>query len=178
MNDKIKMEANESSTEMKAMATFKEDFESVYNIISTHRNRVIKQINGETLMMAWEVGGFVSAKLKTSAWGSGVVRQLAEYIHTQDPTVRGWGYRTIYRMVKFYEAYSSPEFTELVGKVNSHFVPFEMAQIPNHQIVPIESAQTQTDQFVTIQLSQIPTVLLSTSWSNHQLIMNYCKTDE
>jgi predicted nuclease of restriction endonuclease-like (RecB) superfamily len=178
MNDKTKMEANESSTEMKAMATFKEDFESVYNIISTHRNRVIKQINGETLMMAWEVGGFVSAKLKSSAWGSGVVRQLAEYIHTQDPTVRGWGYRTIYRMVKFYEAYSSPEFTELVGKVNSHFVPFEMAQIPNHQIVPIESAQTQTDQFVTIQLSQIPTVLLSTSWSNHQLIMNYCKTDE
>jgi len=52
MNDKTKMEANESSTEMKAMATFKEDFESVYNIISTHRNRVIKQINGETLMMA------------------------------------------------------------------------------------------------------------------------------
>jgi hypothetical protein len=162
MNDKTKKRTNEPSTEIKTMTTIKDDFESVYNIISTHRNRVVKQINGESLMMAWEVGGFISGKLKTAAWGSGVVRQLAEYIHTQDPTVRGWGYRTIYRMVKFYEAYSSPEFIELVGKVNSQFVPFEMAQIPNHQIVLIEPAPTQTDQFVTIELSQIPAVLFST----------------
>lgn len=178
MIDKTKMEANEPSTEMKAKTMFKEDFESVYNIISTHRNRVVKQLNGESIMMAWEVGGFISGKLRTSAWGSGVVRQLAEYIHTQDPTVRGWSYRTIYRMVNFYEAYSSPAFIELVGKVSPQFLPFEIAQIPNHQIVTIESAQIQTHQNVTIELSQIPTVLFSTSWSNHQLIMNYCKTDE
>ena len=178
MIDKTKMEANEPSTEMKAKTMFKEDFESVYNIISTHRNRVVKQLNGESIMMAWEVGRFISGKLRTSAWGSGVVRQLAEYIHTQDPTVRGWSYRTIYRMVNFYEAYSSPAFIELVGKVSPQFLPFEIAQIPNHQIVTIESAQIQTHQNVTIELSQISTVLFSTSWSNHQLIMNYCKTDE
>ena len=64
MIDKIKMEANEPSAETKTMTTFKEDFESVYNIISVHRNRLVKQINGESIMMAWEVGGFVSGKLK------------------------------------------------------------------------------------------------------------------
>lgn len=47
MIDKTKMESNEPSTEMKTKTTFKEDFESVYNIISTHRNRVMKQINGD-----------------------------------------------------------------------------------------------------------------------------------
>lgn len=128
--------------------------------------------------MVWEVGGFVSGKLETSAWGSGVVRQLAEYIHTQDPTVRGWSYRTIYRMVKFYESYSSPSFTELIDKVKPQIVPFEMAQIPSRQIVPIELSQIQPKEFVTIGLSQIPSILFSTGWSNHQLIMNYCKTDE
>ena len=158
------MEKN-NTNENRSMTAYKSDFEAIYGIITTHRDRVVQQLNGETVMMVWEVGGFVSSKLKTAAWGSGVVRQLAEFIHTQDPTVRGWSYRTIYKMVQFYETYSSPAFVELIGKVKPQLVPVEMAQIPDRQIVPIESAQ-------------IPTILFSTGWSNHQLIMNYCKTDE
>lgn len=161
------------------ITTYSNDFEAIYKIITLHRDHVVQQINGETVMMVWEVGGFVSGKLKTSAWGSGVVRQLAEYIHTQDPTVRGWSYRTIYKMVQFYETYSSPTFIDLISQVKpQQIVPFEMAQISNHQIVPIQSAQIQTTPIVPIGLAQIPTILFSTGWSNHQLIMNYCKTDE
>lgn len=161
------------------ITTYRNDFEAIYKIISLHRDRVVQQINGETVMMVWEVGGVVAGKLKTSAWGSGVVRQLAEYIHTQDPTVRGWSYRTIYKMVQFYETYSSPAFIELIGKVKpQQIVPYEMVQIPSRQIVPIQSAQIQSNPIVPIGLAQIPSVLFSTGWSNHQLIMNYCKTDE
>ena len=161
------------------ITTYRNDFEAIYKIITLHRDRVVQQINGDTVMMVWKVGGFVSGKLKTSTWGSGVVRQLAEYIHTQDPTVRGWSYRTIYKMVQFYETYSSQAFIELIGHVKpQQIVPFEMAQIPNRQIVTIQSAQIQTNPIVPIQLAQIPTILFSTGWSNHQLIMNYCKTDE
>ena len=139
--EKHQME-KKNTNENRSITTFKGDFEAIYGIIASHRDRVVKQVNGESVMMVWEVGGFVSGKLKTSAWGSGVVRQLAEYIHTQDPTVRGWSYRTIYKMVQFYETYSSPAFIELIGKVKSQqIVPFEMAQIPNSQIVPIQSAQ-------------------------------------
>ena len=128
-----------------------EDFEAIYGIIASHRDRVVQQVNGESVMMVWEVGGFVSGKLKTSAWGSGVVRQLAEYIHTQDPTVRGWSYRTIYKMVQFYETYSSPAFIELIGKVKPQIVPVEMVQISDRQIVPIESAQIQTKSIVPFE---------------------------
>ena len=167
-----------NTNENRSITAYKSDFEAIYGLITTHRNRVVQQLNGETVMMVWEVGGFVSGKLKTSAWGSGVVRQLAEFIHTQDPTVRGWSYRTIYKMVQFYETYSSPAFVELIGKVKPQLVPVEMAQIPDRQIVPIESAQIQTTPIVPIGLAQIPAVLFSTGWSNHQLIMNYCKTDE
>ncbi|MBO4588415.1 MAG: DUF1016 family protein [Bacteroidales bacterium] len=161
-----------------SLAAYESDFEAVYGIIAAHRDRVVQQVNGETVMMVWEVGGYVSGKLKTSAWGSGVVRQLAEYIHTQDPTVRGWSYRTIYRMMKFYESYSSSAFLDLIGKINNQIVPLEMAQNHDCQIVPIELSQIQPDPIVTIGLSQIPSILFSTGWSNHQLIMNYCKTDE
>ena len=157
---------------------YRTDFETIYGIIAAHRSQVVQQVNGETVMMVWEVGGFVSNKLKSSAWGSGVVRQLAEYIHTQDPTVRGWSYRTIYKMVQFYETYSSPAFIELIGKVRPQLMPVEMVQIPNRQFVPIELTQLQTSAIVPIGLAQIPIILFSTGWSNHQLIMNYCKSDE
>ena len=160
------------------IAIYRPDFETIYGIIAAHRDRVVKQINGESVMMAWEVGGFVSDKLKTSAWGSGVVRQLAEYIHTQDPTVRGWSYRTIYKMVQFYETYSSPAFIGLIGKVKPQLVPVEMTQTPNRQFVPMELARIQATAIVPIGLAQIPNILFSTGWSNHQLIMSYCKTDE
>ena len=78
---------------------YKADFESVCNIIDGHRKRVVRAVNRESMLMVWEVGGFVSSKLKSSGWGDGVVRQLAEYIHTKDPALRGWSYRTIYKMV-------------------------------------------------------------------------------
>lgn len=167
-----------NTNESRSITTFKGDFEAIYGIIASHRDRVVQQVNGESVMMVWEVGGFVSGKLKTSAWGSGVVRQLAEYIHTQDPTVRGWSYRTIYKMVQFYETYSSPAFIELIGKVKPQIVPVEMVQISDRQIVPIESAQIQTKSIVPFETAQIPKVLFCTGWGNHQIVLNRCRTNE
>ena len=56
---------------------YKEEFETVCSIIATHRKRVIRVVNNESMSMVWEVGGYVSHKLKTSVWGDGVVRQLS-----------------------------------------------------------------------------------------------------
>ena len=167
-----------NTSKIRSMTAYKSDFETIYSIITTHRDRVVQQLNGETVMMVWEVGGFVSDKLKTSAWGSGVVRQLSEYIHTKDPTVRGWSYRTIYKMVQFYETYSSPSFIELIGKVKPKIVPFEMAQIPDRQIVSIESAQIQITPIMPFETAQIPKVLFCTGWGNHQIVLNRCRTNE
>ena len=66
-----------NTNESRSITTFKGDFEAIYGIIASHRDRVVQQVNGESVMMVWEVGGFVSGKLKTSAWGSGV------YPHTR-----------------------------------------------------------------------------------------------
>lgn len=159
-------------------AMISHDFQEVYSLIQTHRKRVAAAIDNESLMMLWEVGGYVSNKLKSSAWGDGVVTQLSEYIRTQDCATRGWSYRTIYKMVQLYETYSRPEFGELISRMNvsefakprltsasDEFVPIEMAQISNSVIVPFEMAQ-------------IPNVLFSTGWTNHQIIMSRCKRDE
>lgn len=147
----------------------RDEFEVVYYIISSHRNKVVQVINNESLLMMWEIGGFVSTKIKTASWGDGVVRQLAEYIYTKDPTARGWSYRTLYKMVQFYDTYSSESFAMVLSQAN---VP------ASDEFVPLKTAQNSDLEFVPFEMAQIPNVLFCTGWTNHQIILNRCKTDQ
>ena len=151
-----------------SLMKYKEEFETVCSIIATHRKRVIRVVNNESMSMVWEVGGYVSHKLKTSAWGDGVVRQLSDYIRTKYPAARGWSYRTLYKMVQLYDTYTTASFSALIEKTDmtkyGDIVPFETAQIDGKLIVPFEMAQ-------------IPNVLFATGWTNHQIILNRCKSD-
>ena len=160
-----KVEQTEGAT---SLMKYKEEFETVCSIIATHRKRVIRVVNNESMSMVWEVGGYVSHKLKTSAWGDGVVRQLSDYIRTKYPAARGWSYRTLYKMVQLYDTYTTASFSALIEKTDmtkyGDIVPFETAQIDGKRIVPFEMAQ-------------IPNVLFATGWTNHQIILNRCKSD-
>lgn len=154
------------------------DFNQIFGIISYHRQRVSKTIDDESLRMIWEVGGYISHKLKNAEWGAGIVRQLSEFIRTQDPTIKGWSYRTIYKMVQFYDTYSTDSFCQLLETTNLPKLFTNKNSDKNSQFVPIELAQIQLEEFVPIELAQIPYVLFSTGWSNHQLILNRCKSAE
>lgn len=160
-----KVEQTEGAT---SLMKYKEEFETVCSIIATHRKRVIRVVNNESMSMVWEVGGYVSHKLKTSAWGDGVVRQLSDYIRTKYPEARGWSYRTLYKMVQLYDTYTTASFSALIEETDmtkyGDIVPFETAQIDGKLIVPFEMAQ-------------IPNVLFATGWTNHQIILNRCKSD-
>lgn len=154
-----------------------QDFQQIYGMILSHRKRAAATVDNEMLLMIWEVGGYVSHKLKTSAWGEGVVRQLSDYIRTQDPTSRGWSYRTVYKMVQLYEAYSRKEFEELVSRMNVG--DYACPQIPattKAEIVPIEMAQIQSSEIVQTNSAQLPKLLTLTSISHHMEIITRCKT--
>ena len=57
------------------------DFAQVMQIIEQHRSQAVQAVNHESLLTAWEVGAFVSDRIKNAQWGAKVVQQLAEYIH-------------------------------------------------------------------------------------------------
>ena len=126
---------------------FADDFEQVYQLISFHKQRAASALHNESMLMVWAVGGYVSARLKNSAWGDSVVRMLSEYIRTKNPKAKGWSYRTIYKMVQLYDTYSTAEFTVLVShygmqnylqqttdSTGKQIVPFEMAQMPTKRL--------------------------------------------
>jgi len=165
----------------KSPLAYKDEFDTIYCIISAHKERAMYAVHNESLNMLWEVGAYVSDRLKKAVWGDGVVRMLAEYIHTRSPKAKGWSYRTIYKMVQFYETYSSQGFNEIVHHYGmQHYLSkADQRKLPVEKkaIVPFEMAQIGNDIIVPFEMAQIPSVLFSTGWTNHQIIMNRCKTD-
>ena len=149
-------------------------FEQVHAIIDLHRSRALRVVNNESLFICWNVGQYVSEKLKTSDWGNKVVTQLSEYLRTKDPSLKGYSRSSIYNMVSFFEVYSSPPFMQLVQ--NIELVQSETAQleyVDNQESIIV---QTNSGQFsTTVNMSQI---LLGINWSMHTEILNKCKLIE
>ena len=161
------------------------DFANILSIIQDYRSKAVQTINHASVMTAWHVGAYVSNKIKNAQWGSKIVQQLAEYIHTQDPTLKGWSKVTIYRMVKLYDTYSSQQFVSYIDKLpknilaNSQQIVSPVAtQIGLTEIVPTQLAQIQGQQIVSPVVTQLTTLLLKTTWSNHQIILQRCSMIE
>lgn len=174
---KLEYDNENIMTEDNINIDIRNDFNQIFGIINYHRQRVSKTIDEESLRMIWEVGSYISHKLKKTEWGVGVVRQLSEFIRTQDPTIKGWSYRTIYKMVQFYETYSTESFCKLLETTNLLESFSNKNSANNSQSMPIELTQIHTDEFVPFEMAQIPVILFSTGWTNHQIIISRCKSD-
>lgn len=164
--------------DMNISTSLNADFASVLEIIQYHRSRAVQAINHASILTAWHVGAYVSSKIKNAQWGTKVVQQLAEFIHTQDPTLKGWSRRTIYKMVQFYDVYSSAQFVERANSFRllsapEKIVPISSAQL-DKSIVPPSAAQFEIVQLMPPMAAQIQQFLLRTTWTNHQIIMSHC----
>ncbi|GHV49082.1 hypothetical protein FACS1894181_06910 [Bacteroidia bacterium] len=52
-----------------------QEFQKVHGIIALHRSRALQTVNIENLLTAWEVGAYVSERLKNS-----IIQSLTEQI--------------------------------------------------------------------------------------------------
>lgn len=174
-NRKDKTMANKpANTHTSTPADMEHDFQQVHDIVVFHRAEVARKVNAEMLQMAWEIGQYISARIKSAGWGAKVVDELSEYLQLQEPESRGFGRRNLYNMVEFYEKYSTSEFQEIIQSLSqSVFIKkktqFEIVQMPSAQIVRPEIMQMPSAQ---ITFTPLPTILTLTTFSNHLEIIN------
>ena len=157
-----------------------QQFDEVINIILQHQSRALRAVNEETLLMAWNVGGYVSHKLKSEEWGSKVVIQLSEYIRTKQPKLKGYSRSSIYNMVLFYEEYSSERFLSTASQyLSKEFVQPKTAQINNPSLSQTNQGTTVFPmQIVQPKIGQFPKLLTLTTLTNHIEILCRCKSSE
>jgi predicted nuclease of restriction endonuclease-like (RecB) superfamily len=86
-------------------------FADIVQLIKQSRTNAIKAVNAELINLYWNIGEYISKKIEQSEWGDSVVVELANFIQTQEPEIKGFSDKNIWRMKQFYETYK--EFSKL-----------------------------------------------------------------
>ena len=94
-------------------------FDKIISIIDQARNRALKAVNAELIRMYWDVGEYLSGLCAASGFGDKVIDEVAAYIAENNPGIKGFNRRGLYRMKQFYETYKDDEFvTPLVTQIS------------------------------------------------------------
>jgi len=57
------------------------EFKQIQRIITLHRSKPFQVVNNENLLTSWEIGVFLSERIRNSAWDSKTVKQqLNEFV--------------------------------------------------------------------------------------------------
>ena len=81
------------------------DFAEITRLIESARQRAYQAVNTALIELYWQVGAYLSAKIKAAEWGEGVIEQLARHLASTQPGLRGFSAQNIWRMRQFHEAY-------------------------------------------------------------------------
>jgi predicted nuclease of restriction endonuclease-like (RecB) superfamily len=94
-------------------------FAIVIKLIKQSQSKAIKAVNAELIDLYWNVGKFISKKLEKSEWGDSVVSELADYIKKNEPAVKGFSDKNIWRMKQFYETYKNfPKLSTMLREIS------------------------------------------------------------
>jgi hypothetical protein len=80
-------------------------FTDIIHLIKKSRADAIKAVNAELINLYWIIGEYISKKIEQSEWGDSVVTELANFIQTHEPDIKGFSDKNIWRMKQFYETY-------------------------------------------------------------------------
>lgn len=94
-------------------------FTDIIQLIKQSRTNAIKAVNAELINLYWNIGGYISKKIEQSEWGDSVVTELASFIQTHEPDIKGFSDKNIWRMKQFYETYKDfPKLSPLVREIS------------------------------------------------------------
>ena len=94
-------------------------FTDIIQLIKLSRTNAIKAVNAELINLYWNIGEYISKKIEQSEWGDSVVTELASFIQTHEPDIKGFSDKNIWRMKQFYETYKDfPKLSPLVREIS------------------------------------------------------------
>jgi len=94
-------------------------FTDIIQLIKQSRTNAIKAVNAELINLYWKIGKYINMKIEQSEWGDSVVTELAKYIQTNEPEIKGFSDKNIWRMKQFFETYKDfPKLSSVVREIS------------------------------------------------------------
>lgn len=96
-----------------------EQFTTIVKRIKEAQANAVRVVNAQLITLYWEVGYYVHQKIEQSEWGTSVVTELAQYIQKNEPNIKGFSDKNIWRMRQFYSCYKDfPKLSALVREIS------------------------------------------------------------
>ena len=80
-------------------------FTEVISLIKQARSNAFKAVNTELISLYWEIGKHITQRTASEGWGKSTVQQLADFIQKQEPELKGFSDKNLWRMKQFFDAY-------------------------------------------------------------------------
>ena len=80
-------------------------FSDIITLIKQLRANAVRAVNSELIDLYWNIGKYISEKIDKAEWGDSVVLELAKHIQKNEPEIKGFSDKNIWRMRQFYETY-------------------------------------------------------------------------
>lgn len=148
--------------------TLQEHFQNVHTIIQRGKTRALAAATAHSLETYWNVGAYLSYRLSISTYGKNVVNQCADWLQKAEPGIKGYDWRSLYRMREFFEQWHTVDWT-LVGLTQVTEVQTDVAAINLPEKI-LGSAIPK--------LPTMPALLTRMSWTHHLEILKRCANPE
>ncbi len=147
-------------------------FENIRQIIRQGRAKALQAAYTEQLKVYWNIGAYVHQKLDEASWGGKVVDSLANWLKENEPGLKGFDKRTLYRMQDFYLTWYNMDWAAL--KDNG-------TVIGRSATPQLHNSENQSLEIVGLsipQLVEMPSILGKLSWSQHLELLKRSSTLE
>ncbi|MDR0371729.1 MAG: DUF1016 N-terminal domain-containing protein [Prevotellaceae bacterium] len=84
-----------------------QEFSDIISLIKQSQWNAVKSVNKELIDLYWNVGRYIHERMENADWGQSVVKELANYLQKQDPSLKGFSDKNLWRMKQFYETYKN-----------------------------------------------------------------------
>ena len=96
-----------------------QQFVEIRSLIVQARENSFKAVNAELINLYWNIGQYISNKIRTSEWGNSIVNNLSDYLKRTEPEVKGFSSQNLWRMKQFFEEYNkNQKLSPLVREVS------------------------------------------------------------
>jgi predicted nuclease of restriction endonuclease-like (RecB) superfamily len=95
------------------------EFIEIIKLIKQSQLTVLKVANSELINLYWNVGEYIHKQVENSKWGNSIVEELSIYIEKNEPGLKGFSDKNLWRMKQFYETYNElPKLSPLVRELS------------------------------------------------------------
>lgn len=94
-------------------------FAEIAQLINNSRHKALSAVNRELIELYWKIGQYIDNRIENAQWGKSVVEELAAYLQSREPDIKGFSGSNLWRMRQFYSLYKDfPNLAPLVREIS------------------------------------------------------------